>query len=263
MRKKGKTSIKRCDRKHGLFILHAIRTNMNRRFFLIIVVLVTISSLLRIAYIVFHPVQPRDYYKYESCIYDWENKGEMPEEIKGGLSIWLLKAPYHFFKYDLLKGGVVINVILGSLITVFSILILYNIFNSSIITIVVGLILATHPTLIELSCFFLRENSYLFFALLSMYGLVRFIKRKSIIMLLLSGIMCTLSFLCRFEGAELIPISLLLISCILIHDKTKLKKVLLYDSLYVFSLLATFFLTNMLLGLRVLSLRFLHNILVI
>lgn len=236
---------------------------MNRRLFSSIVVLVIISSLLRIAYIVLHPVQPRDYYKYENYIYDWEEKGEMPEEIKGGLSIWLLKAPYHFFKIDLLKGGVVINVILGNLIIVWSVLILYELFHSNIITISVGLILSTHPTLIEFSCFFLRENSYLFFALLSIYGIAGFIKRKSVVMLLLSGIMCALSFLCRFEAAELIPISLLLVSCVLIHSKTKLKKVLLYDFLYVFALFVTFFLTNAILGLKVLSLRFLHNILVI
>ena len=115
----------------------------------------------RMAYCIHYPVQPRDAYMYKMHIIDWEKTGILSDIFDGiPFSLWILKAPYHFYQFDIIKSGIVINSLLGIFIIIVSILIADELFKNIYVSFIAGLIFATHPILVRFSCSLLRENFY-------------------------------------------------------------------------------------------------------
>ena len=135
----------------------------------------------RMAYCVRYPVQPRDAYTYEQLIRNWEKTGLLSDAFVGiPFSLWILKAPYHFFRFDISKSGIAINCLLGILIIIISIIIADELFKNTYISFLSGLVFATHPILVRFSCSFLRENLYLFFTMMSILTAVKYYKSVGI-----------------------------------------------------------------------------------
>lgn len=179
------------------------KASKNKGLFLISVLCFVVGAIIRIGYCLKYPVQPRDAYKYLDMIEKWEESGRIGEVISFyPLSLWILKAPKHFFDYDLLKGGISINILIGLLLLLIIINVSYNIFHDLLLSLIIGLIVAAHPMLVQSSCAFLRENPYLFFSFITLVFLVEYYIKKSWISIAASGIFGALAFLCRVEGIE-------------------------------------------------------------
>lgn len=193
---------------------------VQRNIFFITVLCAAIGLLVRLAYCIKYPVQPRDAYLYESVVLDWEENNEIPEKDSNyQLSLWLMKYPYEHLGVEIIKSGIIVNMVIG----VFIIIILsqeigrqtQNLFA----TFFAGIIAATHPMLIRNSCVFLRENTYLLFTLLSFVFLYRYYKKNNVFYLILIALFNSLSFLCRQEGWEMFAITLIII-CYLCFNRT-------------------------------------------
>ena len=117
------------------------------------VILLTCISLgifLRLAYCIKYPVQPRDAYTYASIIRNWEINGVITENSRiHQFSLLFLRVPYHFFNYNIIKGGIIINMIIGLLIIIVGIKITERITKNSYIVLLVGMLLATHPYMVR------------------------------------------------------------------------------------------------------------------
>ncbi len=189
----------------------------NKSLFIIIILCLCLGGAARIYYCIKYPVQPRDGYKYIYEIENWkEEQGDDSSNIPY-LSLYLLNPPHKILKCDIIKGGICVNVLVGQLIIILSILSFRELSDNKIGLWVVGLVTATHPALIQYSCELLRENTYLLFCIMSINLLILWYKRKSIIYIFLGGVTAALSFLCRYEGLEICVIYMLVM---LFHYKT-------------------------------------------
>lgn len=168
---------------------------------------ILLGLLVRLMECIRYPVQPRDAYEYELIISEWEEKGEMPKRYKGPLSLWLLKLPRHFWGYDTIKGGVIVNNVIGILLMLIIMQEISNHFKNDFIVLYVGIIMATHPQLVRFSCFFLRENSYLFFSVLFLGAMARYCNSSKLRYMITAAIMGALAFLCRQEGIEFFAVA--------------------------------------------------------
>lgn len=180
----------------------------NKTLFIIIILCLCLGGATRILYCIKYPVQPRDVYKY---IYEMENWEKEQRINVPYLSFYLMNLPHNILKCDIKKGGICVNVVVGQLIVILSILSFRELSDNKIGLWIVGLATSTHPTLIHYSCVLLRENTYLLFCIISVNLLILWCKRKSIIYIFLGGITAALSFLCRYEGFEICVIYILMI----------------------------------------------------
>ena len=204
---------------------------------------VILGLLLRLTTIIIYPIQPRDSYTYINFIESWESNSTIP--IINNLdippfSLYMLKLPHELWGIDLLSGGIIINMITGiGIIIVFS-KIVSLLFPQKTIIFLSGIVFASHPTLINYSIKFLRENTYLFFTAITLYFGIIFYKKKSIISCFLASFFSCLTFMCRYEGVELI---LFFIISILFFSKNKIsiQQKLKYTTYSVIVYVATFF----------------------
>lgn len=180
----------------------------SKSLFIIIILCLCLGGVARIFYCIKYPVQPRDAYTYTYVMENWEKGQRIYSQY---LSLYFLNLPHKILKCDIKKGGICVNVIVGQLIIILSILSFRELSDNKIGLWVVGLITSTHPTLIYYSCVLLRENTYLLFCIMSMNLLILWYKRKSIIYIFLGGVTAALSFLCRYEGFEICVIYILMI----------------------------------------------------
>ena len=180
----------------------------------------------------------RDSFIYYQIINDWNSTGQFKTEgTIPPLSLYFLRIPSHFFQYDIMKGGVLVNVLLGIAIVVISIMIVHCICNSLIVDLIFGLLVATHPKLVYYSCQMTRENSYLFFVFLSCLTLIIGNQKKRMIYIMMTGVFAAAAYLCRHEALELIPITVLTI--VFFSEKKAwtacLKKILAFSLFFVLS----------------------------
>lgn len=170
---------------------------------IIVIISCIIGLLFRLAYCIWFPVQPRDAYIYSHLISQWESTGRILDPIGiFPLSLWILKIPNHFFQYDVIKGAVLVNLLLGLTLIAIMQKIIMRFFKENMIILLTGLIIATHPVLVRISCSCLRENTYLFFLLLSLDSLLGYIMQRKMFYLLSSSALGAIAFMCRLEGAE-------------------------------------------------------------
>ncbi len=187
---------------------------------------VLMGLIVRLLYCIIFPVQPRDTYKYVEIIQEWESTGVLQDKIDFfPLSLWIMKIPHRFFRYDIVKGGIIVNLLLGIMIIIITMKIIESVFGSKNgLLLFTGIILATHFALIHYSCKFLRENSYLFCFVLAIYTIIKAMKKNRNELLILSGILCAAATLCRLEGIELAVIVPVLIIYIFESKKIRLIK---------------------------------------
>lgn len=163
----------------------------------------------RLIFICIYPIQPRDSYTYLTEIIRWERFGVLPNN-KNQFGLWILKIPYHFWGFDIFNGGIIINLLFGLMIILLLIKLTYLLFNRHSISLLVGLIVSSHPSFIRFSCTFLRENSFLLFTCFFLYFTALCICHNSIIFTICTGCSIGSAFLCRLEGAELIVLYFLI-----------------------------------------------------
>lgn len=199
---------------------------------------VIIGLVYRLFYCIRYPVQPRDSYTYEYLISQW-SKSETLHYNRYPLSLWILKIPSSLFHCDIIKGGIIINMIIGILLIVLTMMTTNKYFKTKGLALIAGTLVATHPTLVHISCCFLRENTYLLFFSLSLVFLLRYFDSKHLVDLLLAGITGAVSFMCRFEGMEIVLIVYVLVFFLLF-----IKKLVLFKALFHVAAFSTvFFLT--------------------
>ena len=206
----------------------------------------------RLIYCIQYPVQPRDTYEYIETIMKWEQNGAISGTIERfPLSLWFLKIPYHYFKYDLIKGGVIVNMCLGVFLIIVAMNSIAKIYPEKRVLFITGLLIATHPFLIKLSCSFLRENTYLLFCFISFSYIFDYYFRKPFLeKAIKAGLFASIAFLCRLEGLELLPIFL---SIVLIASLTKhvvISKALLHGVVFLFVFVSTTIIISYYLGVN-------------
>ena len=207
--------------------------------FVISVICFIIGALIRIAYCIQYPVQPRDSYKYILLITQWEETGEISDTVFFPLCLWILRIPFHFFHYDCMKGGIIVNLILGMLMIIIVVNTTKQFFRNNMIILFAGLIVATHPSLVSFSCVCLRENNYLFFSMLGLIYLVQYYRRIQCSYLLLVGLFGAFASLCRLEGVEILPVVYFSILFMFIFKKIRLSKAILHGLLFSVTFVAT------------------------
>ncbi len=216
-----------------------MHSRKGKRLFLITTVCVLIGSIVRIAYCLKYPVPVRDSYEYMFIIREWIETNSIPiEKPIPPLGLFLMKIPTTYFGYEIIKGGIVINILLGLLIIITLIKISDEITPSPLLALCIGILSATHPTLIRYSCEMLRENSFLLFSSFAVISCIRFLKGTTGY-LILASICLAAGYLCRHEGIEF---AFFFGALILFNPKIELKKRGLYSMIYIvlfmFSLVA-------------------------
>lgn len=187
--------------------------NSKNILFLIDILCVALGGLIRVIYCIAYPVPVRDAFQYKKFIELWSCSGIIPgDSYFPPLSIFLLKIPYSLFKYDIIIGGTIINIVLGLGIIITLINVSHEIFPSKIAPLCCGLLVATHPTFVRHSCHMTRENSYLFFSCLATLFFIKSLNRaRKPYYVAFAAIFSSCAFLCRFEAIELFVVFVLLI----------------------------------------------------
>ena len=191
----------------------------------IIIFCVLIGYFVRITYLMKYPVPVRDSYTYQELIERWDfsSKTETTKVVPP-LSLFFFKTTSQLLNIEIIKAAKLFNVEAGLLIIVLMMIITLKISSSTICALISGLVAATHPVFVELSCQMLRENSYLMFTCLAILSIMSYLKHTGLIKLVLASICVTLSFFCRYEGIDNIIISLLVI-LMFSQNVTRKKKV--------------------------------------
>ena len=179
---------------------------------LIYVFCVGIGLLARVSYLIIYYIPVRDSYSYIEYIRQWEETGKIPEVAVPPFAMFLLKIPYHYWQYDIMIGGTIMNMMMGLFIILEIMFAINLLFNSPFATLSAGLIAATHPKLVQYSVGLLRENSYLMFICLSGVSLCYYFKKNKIEAIIGCGIFVAMCNLCRIEGIEILFICTLIIA---------------------------------------------------
>lgn len=191
----------------------------------------------RVWYCFLNPTQARDAYDYRNFMIQWDETNIIPmNSAYPPLSLYILRIPYRFFLYDLMKGGIMMNMLLGIMIIYMATQIAKEIFQKNICVLMVGLICATNTALISYSCQMLRENSYIFFLSATILCIIRYYKKINLLDVILLGITTVCTAFCRKEGIELIPIIYLIMLFFLLQKRIKIKTGVIHSIMYGVSL---------------------------
>lgn len=122
------------------------------------------------------------------------------------LGPFILRIPALYFDTDIMKGGIVVNMILGLCIISVLVLISKEILFSDLIATGLGIIAAVHPSLVHYSCHLLRENTFLLFSSLAVLCALRHMKFHTRRNVVFSAVFTVMATLCRHEGIELLAV---------------------------------------------------------
>lgn len=201
-----------------------------------------VSFLIRIVYIITYPVQPRDCYKYLNFINEWELTNRIPAtKTLPPLSMAILRFPKHYFGLDVVKSGIVINVVLGVLTVYVICLIAKRTTRSDLATIIIGGIAATNPSLVHFSCQFLRESIYLFFCSLFVLKNIDLILNCSICNLLQCALFSSAAYLSRHEGLELFVVEIVVIAFLTKQQKIEKIRNIIMFGIFCMAMIYLFF----------------------
>ena len=175
-----------------------------RKLLLLCIIFVTLGLSFRSFHIIKHPIQSRDSYVYKEEFLKMQRNELLSDEIAHPLgSVYLMSLPSKWFGLDIIKGGIIVNMILGVSIIALIIKICYNITKSPLLMIYAGFLTASHSNLIYYSTQLLRESSYIFFVCAAL----EILTRKETDSLFKTIFLCfytTCAILCRLEGLEII-----------------------------------------------------------
>lgn len=189
---------------------------------LVVLFCTAIGGIIRILYCWKYPIPVRDSYKYYETIQQWNLTQNIPNSHFPPLGLYIMRLPSIVFNnLDVLKGGIILNVVLGLLLIILTIHLSYYISNSYMIALISGIIVATHPMMVELSCQMLRENSYLICCILFAYCMLKYLSNNKKRNIISASFFSTCAVLCRFEALEL---SIILVVLILTQKKLSAKR---------------------------------------
>lgn len=205
----------------------------------ITIAILVVGLIIRLIYIIKYPVPVRDSFRYLGLIEEWNLSGKIPLDDKyPPLGLFFLRIPSIYFDCDAIKGGILVNMVLGLLIIYLCIRISKAITKSSCFSFAAGILAATHPTLVEYSCQMLRENSYLAFCCLTVLTMISYVSCFGIVKLVLSGCFSSLAHLCRHESLELMFAVLVVV--LLSGIRKPYKKQVIYLFIFFVSCLLTY-----------------------
>ena len=227
----------------------------SNRVFFVSVFCMIVGILVRLFYCVLYPVQPRDAYVYGAVISQLKETGKIPAHVSYyPLSLWILKIPHQLFNYDSIKGGIIVNMLLGLLIIAIVVYFISRYFKNIFSLIFVGLLAATHPSLVRFSCSCLRENSYLFFFLLVLMLLSSYSSGGGkLFSIVLAGIFGACAFLCRLEGLEIVGIVFIVMFIFFLSKRLGLSKAACHFCVFLIVFSVTAFSIYYFLGARKVS----------
>ena len=183
---------------------------------------------------------------YLQLIHQWNETGVIPQgSTTPPLSMFLLGFPNRFFHYDILKGGILVNILFGLFIVLLSYLITYKVTKSLLFSFIIGLVFSTHPTFVHISCQFLRESSFFFFILLTVLLFIDFFQKRSLHYLVFSGFFTAAALLCRHETVELI---VLFTFCLIYCSINKRSFIFFYFTTYYSSVIISVLIITLIIG---------------
>jgi len=215
--------------------------------FPITVLCIIIGGIFRVLYCLKYTVPVRDSIGYAAFIKNWISSGiESNTRTFPPLALYFVKTVSPWFNYDVMKTGRIINILFGLAIIIVAIKLTAVICKSNLAMLMVGLICATHPTLIHFSCQMLRENPYLFFCTLAAFTATKYYIERKTIYLYISGMLSSAAFLCRFEGGEVL---IALIILVFLNSGIKsIKKKSVIALILIGSFLGSFFIISEMIG---------------
>ncbi len=213
---------------------------------LILFMCVVFGAVIRIVHYIKYPIPVRDAFFYKMVIDEWILQGGINSGLHiPPLSLYIIKTIAITFGYDIIKSGIIVNHLFGLGIICIIIRIAGCLLNNRLTMLLVGLIAATHPTLVYYSMQSTRENSYLFFFALSLYFFLKYFKKAEYKTLLFTAFFSMASFMCRQEGIEFF---IFCIGAILFDNRfhllEKLKRTSYFFVIYIISFVIIMNITN-------------------
>ena len=208
-----------------------------------IYLVLAIGLLFRIIYIIRYPVPERDSYTYKSIIETWNATNVLSVSLNvPPLGIYILNLPHSLFNIELIKGGILINIIIGLAVIYFIMRIAFLILGSRVYMLCIGILASSYPTFVRYSCQMLRENSFILFYTMSLFFLILdyYKPRKSNIFF--AGMTSVLACMCRHEGIEIV----LLILVYLMTRANRIRNLVLFLT----SMFASAFLVSAMIDLK-------------
>ena len=123
-----------------------------------------LSVIIRLCYIIYYPVQPRDVFVYAEPDYDmFESTINIAQINFPYLSLFILGIGKKILFLDFIQSGIIVNIILGSFMIVVVYMTISHFIQKNNIAFFLSIVLSSHPRLIRMAGCALRETSYLFF----------------------------------------------------------------------------------------------------
>ena len=199
----------------------------HRRFYIYVIIFV-LACIIRIAFMIQNPVRVRDSFEYRNVLENKEKVVFDKNHVYPPLAMYIIGLPGMITKCNTIKGGCVIDNVLGLMI-VLTIMLIAQEFTKSLLNLFcIGLLAATHESLVEYSCEMLRENSFLIFCSIGVLCMVRAIKRRSYLYHVLCGVFFSLGVMCRYEALEFSAIYLITVYLLQRNLKRTIKSTLCF-----------------------------------
>lgn len=217
-----------------------------------LLIIFTISLILRIFKLVLDPVPMRDSTFYLSLAREWLDNGMILNTDFHGplLPIYTIKELARFTDIDIEIAGRSLALFLGSMIPALGYFISYKIFDDRKISVICAIILMLHPNLISYSIEPLRDSPYLFFEELIILEAIIAIKERKTLNWFFCGIFSTLAFFCRLEALEYLLIIPLVIFYLYLKNYFSLRKFALNISTYIIPAFLSFITIPCIIDLR-------------
>ena len=187
---------------------HSIHTK-RIKYRIVVLAILLLSVIIREVYLIKYPVPARDSFEYVHFFYEWEKTKTIPlDRAFPPIAMMLLQFPHRLFGVELIKGGILLNFILGLCIVYLVCRTTKLITKSNLCVLLVGGMAATNPSLVHYSCQFLRDNIYLFFCSLCIVKSTELCYRYKFVTLLEIAFFSSMAYLSRHEGIELFLIEI-------------------------------------------------------
>lgn len=185
---------------------------MNNKIFQIFLLVFLLGLGLRLLYCIKYPVPVRDSYEYYEYIVRWKEEGTLPTyRVFPPLALYLYKTVDDLTSCGIIKSAIIINIVVGELLICIVVYTASRYRFSILSTLLLGILVATHPTLIYYSCQPLRENLYLLFCSLFAISFITYAQSRKFIDLAGQALFCSLALLARKESLELVFLPVVLL----------------------------------------------------
>lgn len=203
-------------------------------------IIVFIALLLRVAIWFYEPVMNRDGILYIEIAETWFNSGEYLQHHYLPMYPWLIKTVM-ILGVSPHIAGVVINIVLGSVLPILMYLIIRCCSNSKEIALSAALIMAVHPSAMELSRQLIRDNLYLFFSGIAIIGILKALKSENLLWWALVGVATGANLLTRYESLEFVILVTLYFLVAKICGIMSYKQMIRSSVIWLTTVIATFF----------------------